>query len=164
MTGVEHPAAATPPGQASTGSMLVRGIGRVLLGGLLVVAGVSHLTVNRQEFQAQVPPWVPVDADLVVLASGVVEILLGAALVGVPQRHRWRVGFVVATFFVLIFPGNISQLLTRTDAFGLDSDAARAARLPFQPLLVLWALWSTGAWRTWRARRAGAGGSAQSVG
>jgi len=46
-------------------------------------------------------------------------------------------------FFVAIFPGNISQWLTRTDAFGLDTDEARLIRLFFQPLLVLWALWST---------------------
>jgi hypothetical protein len=43
-----------------------------------------------------------------------------------------------------VFPGNISQYLTQTDAFGLNSDSARAIRLIFQPVLVLWALWSTG--------------------
>jgi hypothetical protein len=42
---------------------------------------------------------------------------------------------------------------THTDAFGLDSDRARAIRLVFQPLLVAWALWSTGAWRAWREHR-----------
>ena len=128
-------------------------VGRLLLGGALLVAGVSHLTSAREEFQAQVPTLLPVDPDLVVVVSGFVEIALGAALVVAPRRLRPAVGLVVAAFFVAIFPGNISQLVTRTDAFGLDSDAARAIRLLFQPLLVLWALWSTGAWRTWRARR-----------
>lgn len=52
-----------------------------------------------------------------------------------------------------IFPGNISQYLTGSDAFGPNSDAARAIRLLFQPVLVAWALWSTGAWQAWRARR-----------
>jgi uncharacterized membrane protein len=61
---------------------------------------------------------------------------------------------VVATFFVLVFPGNVAQLLTQTDAFGLDTDLARAIRLLFQPVLVVWALWSTGAWRAWRGRLA----------
>jgi uncharacterized membrane protein len=56
---------------------------------------------------------------------------------------------------VAIFPGNLSQYATRTDAFGLDTDTKRLVRLPFQPLLVAWALWSTGAWRSWRAARAG---------
>jgi uncharacterized membrane protein len=89
---------------------------------------------------------VPLDADFVVVASGVVEIVLGLALI-VLLRQRAIVGLVVALFFIAIFPGNISQLVTRTDAFGLDSDAARIIRLFFQPLLVVWALWSTGAWR-----------------
>ena len=56
-------------------------------------------------------------------------------------------GGVTAAFFVAIFPGNISQYVTGTDAFGLDSDRARLVRLFFQPVLVAWALWSTGAWR-----------------
>ena len=92
----------------------------------------------------------PLDPDLVVLASGVVEIALGLALV-LARRWRGRVGWVVAAFFVAVFPGNLAQWAEGRDAFGLDSDAARATRLLFQPLLVAWALWSTGAWREWRS-------------
>ncbi|KQQ06237.1 MULTISPECIES: DoxX family protein [unclassified Rathayibacter] len=130
-----------------------RTIARVLLGLVLVMAGVGHLTFARQSFQAQVPPWLPFDPDLVVVASGVVEIALGLSLVVVPVRWRVIVGVVVAAFFVAVFPGNVSQLVTRTSAFGLETDAARAIRLVFQPLLVVWALWSTGALSVWRARR-----------
>ncbi|WP_372419900.1 DoxX family protein [Actinotalea solisilvae] len=133
-----------------------RTAGRLLLGAVLAFAGTTHLTVAREEFQAQVPPWFPADPDAVVLVSGVVEIALGTALVVAPRRRRAAVGWLVAAFFVAIFPGNVSQLVTRTDAFGLDSDAARAVRLLGQPLLVAWALWSTGAWRTWRAGRTAA--------
>lgn len=129
-----------------------RTVGRIALGAMLLLAGTSHLTFAREEFAAQVPPWVPVDTDTVVVGSGVVELALGGALVALP-RHRVAVGWVVAAFFVAIFPGNISQLVTRTDAFGLDSDRARAIRLVFQPLLVVWALWSTGAWKAWRESR-----------
>ncbi len=131
---------------------LPRTLARVLLGLALLGAGISHLTVARQEFTAQVPEWVPVPDDAVVLGSGVVEILLGAALVVLPRR-RVLLGWLAAAFFVAVFPGNVSQYLTRTDAFGLDTDRARAVRLLFQPLLVLWALWSTGAWRAWRRSR-----------
>ncbi|MFE7630676.1 hypothetical protein [Kocuria sp. NPDC057446] len=131
---------------------LPRTLARVLLGLVLLGAGISHLTVARQEFTAQVPPWVPVPDDAVVLGSGVVEIVLGAALVLLPRR-RVLLGWLTAAFFVAVFPGNVSQYLTRTDAFGLDTDRARAVRLLFQPLLVLWALWSTGAWRAWRRSR-----------
>ncbi|WP_197273577.1 DoxX family protein [Arthrobacter sp. ZBG10] len=121
-------------------------IGAVALGGALVFAGISHLTFARQEFQAQVPPWFPADKDFVVLASGVVEVSLGAALI-VLRRRRVAVGLLAAAFFIAIFPGNISQYATGTDGFGLDSDRSRLIRLFFQPVLVVWALWSTGAWR-----------------
>ncbi|WP_141244199.1 DoxX family protein [Dietzia natronolimnaea] len=131
----------------------VRYVGRWALGAALAGAGVGHLTTLRQEFQAQVPGWVPLDPDFVVLASGVVEIGLGAALILAPSRVRPAVGWITAGFFVAIFPGNISQYVTGTDAFGLDTDRARLVRLFFQPLLVAWALWSTGAWRAWRNRR-----------
>jgi uncharacterized membrane protein len=90
-------------------------------------------------------------ADFVVLASGVVEILLGLALI-FAWKYRVPIGWVVAAFFVAIFWGNISQYVNGVDAFGLNSDAARATRLLFQPLLVTWALWSTGAWRARRSR------------
>ena len=116
------------------------------LGLFLVSAGVSHLTVSRREFQAQVPTWLPLDPDFVVLSSGIVEILLGLALITL-WRFRKRVGLVVALFFVAIFPGNINQFVNGINAFGLNSDSARAVRLLFQPVLVLWALWCTEAVR-----------------
>jgi len=129
-----------------------RTVARLALGGVLVVAGVGHLTTQRQEFQAQVPDWMPLDDDQVVVASGFVEIALGLALVLV-RRRRAAVGLVVAGFFVAVFPGNIAQYAEGTDAFGLDSDGKRLVRLFFQPVLVAWALWSTGALRLLRRRR-----------
>ena len=137
---------------ASAGTSTSQNIGRWALGGMLILAGTSHLTWNRKAFLAQVPRWIPIDADAVVLASGAVEILLGLSLVAL-RTKRIPVGWIVAVFFVAIFPGNISQLTTRTDSFGLDTDAKRAIRLVFQPLLVIWSLWSTGAWAALRARR-----------
>jgi len=92
---------------------------QILLGSVLIYTGIQHLTSSRQEFQAQVPSWTPFSPDFIVLASGIVEIILGLALVSLQRRRE--VG----------------------DAFGLNSDRARAIRLLFQPLLVLWALWST---------------------
>ena len=129
-----------------------RTIARLVLCAFLIFAGVSHLSFARTAFYAQVPPWLPLNTDFVVIASGVVEIVLGASLV---LLTRWRVpvGWVVATFFVLVFPGNISQFVTHTNGFGLDSDLARGIRLLFQPLLVIWALWCTEAWAAFRKRR-----------
>lgn len=124
-------------------------IGRIILGLMLLLAGVSHLTTARQSFQAQVPPWVPLSPDLVVLLSGGVEILLGLSLV-VLYRYKAYVGIVAALFFIAIFPGNIAQYTEHRAAFGLETDTARLVRLFFQPVLVAWALWSTGAWTALR--------------
>lgn len=126
---------------------------RWLLGAALTGAGIAHLTTHRTEFQAQVPNWFPIDADIVVVASGVVEIALGLALIVLP-RQRVIVGAIVAGFFVAIFPGNVWQWLDGESAFGLGTDTERFVRLLFQPVLVAWALWSTGAWRAWRDRSA----------
>ena len=130
---------------------LIRRGFQVLLGLALGYAGIGHLTTSRQEFQAQVPNLLKDYADFVVVASGVVEIVLGLALMGL-WKYRVQVGWVVAAFFVAIFPGNISQYLNGVDAFGLDSDTSRLVRLFFQPLLVVWALWSTGAWQARKKR------------
>ena len=134
---------------------MITTLARLALGVFLLIAGVSHF-VSFDEFTAQVPPWMPAP-DFVIYASGVVEILLGLSLI-VVRQHRAIVGWVVAAFFVIIFPGNIWQFIEARDAFGLDSDLARAVRLLFQPVLVVWALWCTGAWtaarEAWRARQA----------
>lgn len=125
---------------------------RILLGVFIIFAGVNHLTGARTEFLAQVPPWVPLDGDLVVVLSGIAEIVLGLGLI-LLIRQRALVGLAAAVFFVLIFPGNISQYVNRIDAFGLNTDQARFIRLFFQPLLVIWALWTTDAWRALRAAK-----------
>lgn len=131
-----------------------RRLAQMALGAALGFAGIGHLTFAREEFGAQVPPWLPLDEDVVVVASGVVELGLAGALL-LARRRRVPVGWVVAAFFVAIFPGNIAQFTTGTDGFGLDTDAARGIRLLFQPVLVAWALWSTQAWQV--ARRGGQG-------
>ena len=132
-----------------------RTVARWVLGAMLLAAGTAHLTTQREEFVAQVPAWFPVDADAVVVVSGLVELALGVALI---VLHRWRVaiGLVVALFFVVIFPGNVAQWRDGIDAFGLDTDAKRFVRLFFQPVLVGWALWSTGASHWLRTRIADA--------
>jgi uncharacterized membrane protein len=118
-------------------------VARIALGATMTAAGVTHLSVAREEFRAQVPDWFPLDKDLVVLASGVVEIGLGVAFVALPKRRR-LVGGLLAAFFVAIFPGNVAQYVEHNDAFGLDTDLKRLVRLFFQPVLVLWALWGGG--------------------
>lgn len=117
---------------------------RIMLGIFMIAAAIGHLSFQRDEFQAQVPNWIPLSKDLTVILSGIVEAALGFAMV-FWKKQRIKVGIALAIFYVLIFPGNIAQYLNHTDAFGLDTDGKRLARLFFQPVLILWALWSTGA-------------------
>lgn len=123
---------------------------RILLAVALILAGLGHLGPSRLDFQAQVPPWLPFDPHLVVYLSGVMEIHLGVALL-LARKRRAEVGWLTALFFVLVFPGNLSQWLHHRNAFHLDTDQARFVRLFFQPVLIAWALWSTAAWvkRPW---------------
>lgn len=126
---------------------LTQCIFRIILGVFMTFAGIGHLTFQREEFQAQVPRWLPSSEgfmDFVVLSSGIVEITLGLAMIFL-IKHIVKVGWALAIFYVLIFPGNISQYTNGIDAFGLDTDQSRLIRLFFQPILILWALWSTGA-------------------
>ena len=119
---------------------------QLALGAFLLSAGISHLGSNRTEFLAQVPTWLPLDPDFVVIASGLVEISLGVLLITtalILKKYRGVIGLITALFFILIFPGNINQYVNQIDAFGLDTDTKRLIRLFFQPPLVIWALWST---------------------
>ncbi|MBA5628352.1 DoxX family protein [Moheibacter lacus] len=121
----------------------LRNIARWVLGFSLLMAGIGHMTFARTEFQAQVPDWTPFSKDFVVLASGVVEIILGLGILILGRSKKW-VGWVVALFFLAVFPGNISQYVNGIDAFGLDTDTKRLIRLFFQPVLMLWALYACG--------------------
>jgi len=124
----------------------LKSLAQIALGAFLLSAGISHLDSNRTEFLAQVPTWLPLDADFVVVASGLVEITLGVLLITtalVFKKYRKQVGLITGIFFILIFPGNINQYVNQIDAFGLDTDTKRLIRLFFQPPLVIWALWST---------------------
>ena len=129
---------------------LTQKIFRILLALFMIYAGFSHLTFNRIDFQAQVPDWVPLSKDLVVILSGIVEMALGLALL-FWKKQRAVIGWALAIFFILVFPGNVAQYLDGKDAFGaLNSDRARLIRLFFQPVLIAWAIWSSGAWKAWR--------------
>ncbi len=124
---------------------------RIILGSFLVLAGISHLTFAREEFLVQVPQWLPFNKDMVVILSGIAEISLGLALIFWKSK-RPLIGWVAAIFFILVFPGNISQYTHHLDGFGLDTDNKRLLRLFFQPVLVFWAIWSCGSWKAWREK------------
>jgi len=119
---------------------------RVILGIAMLYIGIGHFTFSRIEFQAQVPTWLTNEEnliDFVILASGIVEIILGALMIW-GGKLKVKTGIALAIFYILIFPGNINQYVNGIDAFNLNTDTKRLVRLFFQPLLLLWALWSTG--------------------
>jgi len=118
-------------------------VARLALGAMLITAGISHLTVARKEFQVQVPDWVPLEKDTTVVLSGIAEVALGAAIASL-KKERIKTGVVAASFFAAVFPGNISQYQNHRNAFGLDTDAKRFARLFMQPALIAWALYGAG--------------------
>jgi uncharacterized membrane protein len=127
--------------------VLVKNIAQLGLGAFLFFAGNSHLYSNRKEFEAQVPTYLPLDPEFVVVASGLVEMALGLLLfitIFEFKKYRELIGLITTIFFILIFPGNINQYVNGIDAFGLDTDQKRLIRLFFQPLLVIWALWASG--------------------
>lgn len=119
---------------------MLRSLFRIVLGLGLIGTGTVHFR-SPDSFLAQLPPWMPLP-HTIIYVSGAIEIVFGVALILV-VRFRREIGLATAAFFVAVFPGNISQWVTQTDGFGLDSDSARFIRLLFQPLLVLWAIWST---------------------
>lgn len=124
---------------------MLRTVARLALAALLIAAGTAHLTVLRRGYRIAVPDWAAellrTDKDMIVVASGAVEIVLGAGLVALP-RERTRIGAAIAAFFVAVFPGNVHQWRTGASAPGLDTDARRFGRLFLQPVLVGWALWA----------------------
>jgi len=130
----------------------IQNVMRIVLGSFMILAAVGHFTFQREDFQAQVPNWIPLSKDMVVLLSGVAEISLGLVML-FWTRHKVKAGIALALFYVIIFPGNIAQYLNGTAAFGLDTDQARLTRLFFQPVLILWALWSTGVFQYIQTRK-----------
>jgi len=121
----------------------LQNIFRVIMGVFMIIAAFGHFFFERAAFQAQVPNWVPMDKDTVVVLSGIPELILGLAMVFWTRQKVW-IGIVLAVFYVLVFPGNLAQYTEARNAFGLDTDLKRFIRLLFQPVLILWALWSTG--------------------
>ena len=126
--------------------LTVRSVARGAIALLLVGAGVSHVTWGRRGYRIVVPGWATrllrTDKDAIVVASGAVEVILGVALVALPQE-RGRIGAAIAAFFVAVFPGNVHQWRTGRSAPGLNTDRSRFLRLFLQVPLVAWAWWST---------------------
>lgn len=72
----------------------------------MITAAIGHFTFQRADFQAQVSNWVPLDKDLVVILSGIVEIALGIGMIFL-IRCKVQIGIALTLFYVIVFPGNM---------------------------------------------------------
>ncbi len=124
----------------SSGRRSVRRAARLGMAAAMVVAGVAHWLMPAP-FVQHLPPWVPA-AEVLVLATGVIEIGLGAALL---LRRPWRrrAGLALAAYLVSVFPANVYVAVAGIEVDGQPGGWYPWLRLPFQVLFVAWALWCT---------------------
>jgi uncharacterized membrane protein len=115
-------------------------LSRRLLGLFWIAAGVNHF-VNPRFYEAIVPPSLESEKQLVVQASGVAEIVGGAAVL-VPSLRRLA-GMYLIGVLAAIFPANL-YMAREPERFANVPRWALYARLPLQPLMMIWA---------WRATR-----------
>jgi uncharacterized membrane protein len=105
----------------------------------LTFAGVDHL-VTPERYLAMMPDFVPMHFEIV-LFTGLCE-LAGALGLVVPQLTRVA-GFMLALYFVCVFPANIKNALDGLGVAGLpDAGWYYWLRLPFQPLIIWWTLYA----------------------
>jgi len=101
--------------------------------------GVVHLLATNV-LVLIVPPFIP-EPRLVVLATGVCEILGGVGLV-VPATRR-AAGAALALYAVCVFPANLYHAFAGVAVPGLPSSWwYHVPRLAFQPVFVWWALFA----------------------
>ena len=120
----------------------IRRWGRRSLGLTFIAAGVLHF-IKPAMYEAIVPPSLP-RPRLLVLLSGVFEVLGGLGVLS-PWRAVRRVsGWGLAALLVAVFPAN---LFMATHNVGGFPAWLRWGRLPLQLPMIAWALWASGAWR-----------------
>ena len=107
--------------------------GLLLLSFLFIAAGIYHF-VNPALYKKITPPWVPYPS-LVVLISGVAEIVLGLLLLFETTRVYSAWGLIL--LLILVFPANIYMAVS--GKFKRIPLWIRVLRLPLQFLLIWWA-------------------------
>lgn len=98
---------------------------------LFVVAGISHFMFPKF-FAAMIPPYLPYP-KLLVLISGVLEIILGTLLLFPEVRTLTGIGLIA--LLIAVFPANIYMAQRMTQKENKYSWVAWA-RLPMQFVLI----------------------------
>ena len=101
---------------------------------IVLTSGVIHM-VRPAVFEPAIPPQLPASRRSWVYASGVAEILVGAAVLHPATRRLGGLG--AAALFVAVFPANVQMFL---DARTPRATCITALRLPLQLPLIAWAL------------------------
>ena len=106
-------------------------------GPFYVFAGVMHFVIPKT-YMRIMPPRLPAHRELV-YASGVAEMLGGAALMHPDPRVRRFGGWFETATMLAVFPANV-YMAVKADEFPEVPKPALYARLPVQALFVAWAL------------------------
>jgi len=123
---------------------MLKTVTRWMLAAVLVAAGVMHFA-NPWFFVQIMPPYLPWHWQIVYV-SGVIEIVLGLALI-VPATKRLAAWGAIA-LFIAVFPANLHMAMANVQfdpppAMGQPSQTAAWMRLPLQLVLIAWAWWYT---------------------
>ncbi|HYE95283.1 MAG TPA: DoxX family protein [Rubricoccaceae bacterium] len=129
-----------------------RRLTRYLLAALFLITGTLHFT-HTAAYAAIIPPGFPLPRVLV-LGSGVLELLGAAGLLWPDRRVRRWAAYGLALLLVAVFPANIYMA---AEGIGLEGASGRLLlwlRLPLQLPLIA-AAWWVGRGFTGRAREGG---------
>ena len=107
---------------------------RWLLAAFFVAAGVGHF-LRPAFYEAMIPPYLPA-AHLLVVISGIAEIVLGILLV-IPRFSRMAAWGLIA-LLIAVSPANIHMAL-HPSLFPEFRPVALLIRLPLQLVLMAWA-------------------------
>jgi uncharacterized membrane protein len=110
----------------------------------MAFTGVSHLA-RPEPFVQQLPRFVPA-RERVIFWTGLLEMLLGAALSASTRRRR-EVALALAAYLIAVFPANVYVAVADVKIEGLPGAAHPWLRLPFQAVYIAWTFWAApGSW------------------
>ena len=105
----------------------------ILLGLFMIFGGVNHF-LKPDFYLPFVPPFLPLK-EVIVLLSGVVEVVLGVGVL-IP-KFRFYAAWGILLLMLVFLPVHIYDLFIENPAIG--SHKAAWIRLPFQFLFIAWA-------------------------
>src|SRR6476660_101173 len=105
-----------------------------VMAGLYILAGLNHFRTPKMYYKI-IPPFFH-NKRAINITSGVMEVLLGAALC-IPLTSKFAAWGLIA-FLIAVFPANLYMYQNENAALGLPK-WSRLLRLPVQLFLIWWA-------------------------